>query len=82
MKTDWILPDWPAPPHVRAVSTTRNGGCSRGPYAGLNLGDHVGDDPFHVQHNRRFLAHTLGLSAERLPGRMPPPPLSRGRCAQ
>lgn len=63
MKTDWILPDWPAPPRIRAVSTTRNGGCSRGPYAGLNLGDHVGDAPSRVQHNRRFLAHTLGLSA-------------------
>ena len=22
---DWIVPDWPAPPHVHALSTTRNG---------------------------------------------------------
>ncbi|MGH8798941.1 MAG: multi-copper polyphenol oxidoreductase, partial [Casimicrobiaceae bacterium] len=22
---DWIVPDWPAPPQVRAFSTTKNG---------------------------------------------------------
>ncbi len=26
---DWIVPDWPAPAHVRAVSTTRNGARGR-----------------------------------------------------
>ncbi|MGL5311291.1 MAG: laccase domain-containing protein, partial [Plesiomonas shigelloides] len=40
---NWIEPDWPAPAKVRALSTTRDGGMSEGPYASLNLGSHVGD---------------------------------------
>ncbi len=47
-----IEPDWPAPPRVRAASTTRGGGVSRGAYATLNLGGHVGDDPTAVAENR------------------------------
>ena len=27
---DWIVPDWPAPPGVRALCTTRAGGADRG----------------------------------------------------
>lgn len=61
---DWIEPDWPAPPAVRAVCTTRAGGVSRRPYASLNLGDHVGDDPAAVAHNRRLLRERLELPAE------------------
>lgn len=49
---DWIVPDWPAPRRVHALSTTRSGGVSQGPYASLNLGDHVYDDPRHVAENR------------------------------
>jgi len=52
---DFILPDWPAPPNVRTLVTTRHGGVSRGPYASFNLGDHVGDDPAAVAENRRIL---------------------------
>ena len=55
----FIEPDWPAPPRVRALITTRIGGLSRGPYAGLNLGDHVGDDPAAVAENRARLAAHL-----------------------
>ena len=56
---DWIVPEWPAPHNVRALFTTRNGGSSTGPYAGLNLGDHVGDDPLNVKKNRSLLRHIL-----------------------
>lgn len=56
-----IRPDWPAPARVRAATTTRRGGASRGPWAGFNLGDHVGDDPAHVAANRRALMDELGL---------------------
>jgi hypothetical protein len=56
---DWIVPDWPAPPTVRALFTTRNGGTSIGPYASLNLGDHVGDDPLNVKKNRSLLRQML-----------------------
>lgn len=52
---DFILPDWPAPKHVRALVTTRKGGVSKGAYAGFNLADHVGDDPQAVAENRRLL---------------------------
>jgi polyphenol oxidase len=56
---DWIVPDWPAPPTVRALFTTRNGGASAGPYASLNLGDHVGDNPLNVEKNRNLLREVL-----------------------
>ncbi|MGQ9660319.1 MAG: peptidoglycan editing factor PgeF [Thermochromatium sp.] len=58
-----IVPDWPAPASVRACTTTRLGGVSRGPFASLNLGDQVGDDPRHVAHNRDILCSHLGLPA-------------------
>lgn len=57
-----IVPDWPAPPGVHAVATTRQGGVSVGPYASLNLGDHVGDDPAAVAENRRRLKAALALT--------------------
>jgi purine-nucleoside/S-methyl-5'-thioadenosine phosphorylase / adenosine deaminase len=56
-----IIPDWPAPKRVKAVSTTRKGGVSLAPYNGLNLGLHVGDDTDRVQQNRSLLQHELSL---------------------
>lgn len=61
---DWITPDWPAPDEVHAVSTTRNGGVSRGAYASFNLGAHVGDDPRAVAENRLALRSELNLPHE------------------
>lgn len=59
-----ILPDWPAPANVRALMTTRAGGVSAAPWASLNLGDHVNDDPAHVAANRALLgAHLPGQPA-------------------
>jgi hypothetical protein len=55
-----IRPDWPAPAGVRAVSTTRIGGVSRGPYASLNLGARGDDDPARVAANRARLAAAAG----------------------
>lgn len=57
---DWMVPDWPAPPSVRAVFTSRSGGVSAPPFDSFNLGDHVRDDPAAVASNRRQLAHRLG----------------------
>ncbi len=54
-----IVPDWPAPPNVRAVQTTRRGGVSAAPYDSLNLGTHVGDAPLAVARNRQLLAELL-----------------------
>lgn len=56
---DWITPDWPAPPRVRALVTTRRGGVSGGNLASFNLAEHVGDDPAVVAGNRRILRQHL-----------------------
>lgn len=56
-----ITPDWPAPARVRVLSTTRAGGVSQGPYAGLNLGDHVGDSTSAVATNRHRLVSRFKL---------------------
>lgn len=55
-----MTPQWPAPPGVQALCSTREGGVSAGPYATLNLGEHVGDDPAAVAENRRRFAAMLG----------------------
>jgi YfiH family protein len=55
---------WRAPAGVRALTALRGGGVSRGPFASLNLGDHVGDDPARVSDNRRLLRQALALPAE------------------
>ncbi|MDP8568468.1 peptidoglycan editing factor PgeF [Methylophilus aquaticus] len=54
-----IIPDWPAPAHVKALQTTRLGGVSTGVYASLNLGDHVKDQPQYVAANRQRLSPLL-----------------------
>lgn len=51
----FIIPDWPAPANVSAIQTTRMGGVSLPPYASLNLGSHVNDDPLYVSRNRQLL---------------------------
>jgi polyphenol oxidase len=51
----YLLPEWPAPPHVRAVVTTRQCG---------NLALHVNDDPEQVAANRRRIHQELDLPAE------------------
>jgi len=60
--SEFIIPDWPAPKHVRALVTTRRGGTSGGPYASLNLGDHVGDDLAAVAANRAILRRELPVA--------------------
>lgn len=57
--SDWIVPDWPAPPGVKAFVTTRAGGVSRGPFASFNLGLRTGDDPDAVAANRARLRALL-----------------------
>jgi len=54
-----IKPDWPAPPYVQAVQTTRIGGVSTGQYGSLNFGDHVHDNPIHVVKNRQLLSDVV-----------------------
>jgi len=67
----WAVPhievDWPTPPGVRALFTTRGAvhgpvsdGASRGCWKYFNLGTHVGDDPYAVAANRAQLAAQIG----------------------
>lgn len=57
-----LCPQWPAAPNVRALFTCRQGGRSAAPYDSLNLGQHVGDAPAAVDHNRALLQQHLGLA--------------------
>ncbi len=63
MTIELLHPDWPAPARVRAVCSTRIGGVSGSPYAGLNLGRSTGDAAALVEENRQRL-----LSAAAAPG--------------
>ncbi len=54
---DWIRPQ--SLGGIAALTTTRAGGVSRGPFASLNLAGHVGDDPHAVADNRRRLLRRL-----------------------
>jgi YfiH family protein len=53
---------------VCAAVSTRLGGVSEGPFASLNLGRGVGDDPDRVAENRRRLLAGVGLEGRRLVG--------------
>lgn len=59
---DWLRPDWPAPAHVHALCTTRNGGVSAPPFDSFNLGRLVGDDPAAVRANWAALQAALGAA--------------------
>lgn len=61
---EFLVPDWPASPSVRAVMTTRRGGFSTGPYASFNLASHVGDDARAVAANRQRLRDALSLPSD------------------
>lgn len=54
-----IVPEWPAPAHVKAIVTTRAGGVSEGPYASLNLGFATADSNAAVRANRARLEALL-----------------------
>jgi YfiH family protein len=51
---------------VHFATTGRPGGASAVPYASLNLGGKVGDDPAAVGRNRASVAEAVGVAADRL----------------
>lgn len=64
----WLVPDWDAPPHVRAFCTTRAGGTSTGPWGtvgdadgkgGMNVGLGSGEARETVLANRARLRALL-----------------------
>ena len=54
-------PEWPAPPFVRALMTTRKGGVSKAPWNELNLGLLSGDKVSDVHQNRAMVDQALGV---------------------
>ena len=54
-----IRPHWPAPTHVHAFTTTRQGGFSRAPFDHFNLGAYAGEEVSVVQQNRALLSALL-----------------------
>ena len=58
----WIIPNWQAPVHVNAISTTRiMAGNSLPPFDSFNVGVHVGDHLQHVNYNRQQLIKMFDL---------------------
>ncbi|MDO4433406.1 MAG: peptidoglycan editing factor PgeF [Alysiella sp.] len=53
--------DWSAPPNVKTLISTRQGGVSKGIYASLNVGAHVGDVPENVAENRARVQQYIAL---------------------
>ena len=61
----WVTPDWPAPPNVHAVVTTRVQPEDAKPSEfGFNVGTRCGDDMNAVAKNRAFLHEVLSLPSE------------------
>lgn len=57
-----LVPGWPVPARVRALTTTRAiEGVSRAPFEAFNLGAHCGDDARAVAANRELLRDGFGL---------------------
>ena len=61
MSLSLVLPNWPAPSHIKAFTSTRLGGVSLEPWASLNVASHVSDDEASVQANRKLLEESIGL---------------------
>ncbi|GMB08539.1 hypothetical protein EDD69_10590 [Thermolongibacillus altinsuensis] len=62
----FVLNDWNQLSSELIVGfTTKNGGFSDGPFASLNLGLHVKDDPHRVYLNRKKVAEQLAIPLER-----------------
>ena len=68
----FLTADWPAPARVHTLTTTRRAACadspalqgfSSGRYGYFNLATHVGDEPAHVEANRRCLSQLAALPA-------------------
>ncbi|MDO5059090.1 MAG: peptidoglycan editing factor PgeF [Neisseria sp.] len=76
-ESPFLHADWPAPPNVKTLITTRNGGVSgkpwneaegskrahfrQYPFSWLNVGAHVGDDAAAVAENRARVEAATGL---------------------
>jgi len=62
--SSYITPTWPAPAHVKALTTVRQGGYSLKPFDSFNLALHVNDDPKAVHANREYLKSVAHLPSD------------------
>ena len=60
--SNFFIPDWPAPSHIKSMQTLRTGGKSEGKYNSFNLATHVNDDLNAVHLNRDLLSQYLPSS--------------------
>ena len=61
-----LTPSVVGAPVIDLAFTRRADPEAAGPFAGFNLGDHVGDDPSVVERHRQSLAASLGVRRDRL----------------
>ena len=59
MMSNFIIPKWPVPCHIKSLQTLRSGGKSEGSHHSFNLATHVNDDINHVDFNRALLNQHL-----------------------
>ena len=59
MMSNFFIPNWPAPLHIKSIQTLREGGKSAGKYNSFNLATHVNDDINSVSFNRELLDQFL-----------------------
>jgi YfiH family protein len=59
MMSNFFIPNWPAPSHIKAIQTLRAGGESKGKYKSFNVAIHVDDDMNLVNANRAILNQYL-----------------------
>ncbi len=52
-------------PQLQHGVFTRQGGSSCAPWASLNVGGNIGDDPCHVRSNHKHMYRALGVSEQR-----------------
>jgi YfiH family protein len=62
MMSNFFIPDWPAPPHIKSMQTLRSGGKSEGKYNSFNLATYVNDEINAVHLNRDLLNQYLPSS--------------------
>jgi len=62
MMSNFFIPNWPVPSHIKSIQTLRAGGKSEGKYKSFNLATHVNDETHSVNSNRELLDHFLPSS--------------------
>ncbi len=57
--SNFFIPEWPVPSHIKSMQTLRLGGKSQGKYSSFNLATHVNDGIDAVDFNRGLLNQYL-----------------------